>query len=50
MANEPISLDELTEVLAEATGASHEEIEEGAESIDIEPPQSAVTDRRESDD
>lgn len=39
--DQPISADELSEVLAEATGTTPEEIERGAEAIDIEPPENA---------
>lgn len=39
--DEPLSLDELDEVLAEATDTTPEEIERGAEAIDIESPESA---------
>ena len=39
--NEPLSHDELSEMLAEATGTTPEEVEHGAEAIEIEPPQDA---------
>ena len=38
---EPLSHDELSEVLAEATGTTPEEIDRGAEAIEIEPPEDA---------
>ncbi len=41
MEDETISLDQLTKVLAEATGTTAEEIEEGAAEIDISPPEGA---------
>jgi hypothetical protein len=37
----PLSHDELNEVLAEATGTTPEEIDRGAEAIEIEPPEDA---------
>lgn len=40
-AEEVISMDELTEVLADATGETPEEIERGAEAIDFIPPEEA---------
>ena len=39
---EVISMDELTEVLADATGETPEEIERGAEEIDFLPPEEAT--------
>lgn len=39
--DEPLSHDELSEVLAEATGTTPEEIEREAEAIEIEPPEDA---------
>jgi len=39
---EVITMDELTEVLAEATGETPEEIEQGAEAIDFLPPEEAT--------
>jgi hypothetical protein len=39
--DEPLSHDELSEVLAEATGTTPEEIERGADAIEIEPPEDA---------
>ncbi|MBX0288503.1 hypothetical protein EGH22_19420 [Halomicroarcula sp. F28] len=39
--DEPLSLDELSEVLAEATGTTPEGIERGAEAIEIESPEDA---------
>ncbi|RKS75793.1 hypothetical protein BDK61_4310 [Haloarcula quadrata] len=39
--DEPLSLDELGEVLAEATGTTLAEIKQGVEAIDIEPPDNA---------
>ncbi|ESS10036.1 MAG: hypothetical protein A07HN63_00247 [uncultured archaeon A07HN63] len=37
-----ISMDELTEVLADATGETPEEIERGAEALDFDPPSEAT--------
>lgn len=39
---EILSIDEFTEVLADATGSTPEEIERGAESFDIAPPEEAT--------
>lgn len=39
---EVISMDELTKVLADATGETPEEIEQGAEAIDFIPPEEAT--------
>lgn len=36
-----VSKEELSEILAEATGSTPEEIEQGAEEIDIGPPEEA---------
>ena len=41
-AEEILSMDELTEVLADATGETPEEIERGAEAIDFIPPEEAT--------
>lgn len=41
-----ISIDELTEVLAEATGTTPEEIEQQAEDVDIAPPEEATRIRK----
>lgn len=41
LSEELISMDELTEVLAEATGKTPEEIERGAEEMDFIPPEEA---------
>lgn len=38
---EIISMDELTEILAEAEGVTPEKIEQGAEAIDFIPPEEA---------
>ncbi|SNR57494.1 hypothetical protein [Halorubrum vacuolatum] len=41
-----LSLEELSDVLAEATGTTREEIERGAEELEIAPPSEAtVVDR-----
>jgi len=37
-----ISMDELTELLADATGETPEEIERGAEALDFDPPSEAT--------
>ena len=37
-----LSLEELSEALAEATGTTAEEIEQGAKEIDIAPPEEAT--------
>jgi len=39
--DDPLPHDELSEVLAEATGTTPAEIEDGAEAIEIEPPENA---------
>jgi len=39
---EVISMDELTEILAEAEGVTPEEIEHGAEELDLAPPEEAT--------
>jgi len=39
---EVISMDELTEILAEAEGVTPEEIEQGAEELDLAPPEEAT--------
>ena len=39
---EVISIDELTEILAEAEGVTPEEIEQGAEELDLAPPEEAT--------
>jgi hypothetical protein len=41
LSEELISMDELTEILAEATGETPEEIERGAEEMDFIPPEEA---------
>ena len=38
---EVISIDELTEILAEAEGVTPEEIEQGAEELDLATPEKA---------
>jgi hypothetical protein len=35
-------IDELTEILAEAEGVTPEEIEQGAEELDLAPPEEAT--------
>jgi hypothetical protein len=40
-AEEPLSTDELTELLAEAEGTTPEAIEQGAAEIEIAPPSEA---------
>jgi len=39
---EILTVDELTDVLADATGATPEEIERGAEELEIAPPYEAT--------
>ena len=41
-AEDILSMDELTEVVADTTGKTPEEIERGAETIDLIPPEEAT--------
>ncbi|MFC4990491.1 hypothetical protein [Saliphagus infecundisoli] len=41
-AEDALSLEELSEILADATGTTPEEIEQGAAEIEIAPPEEAT--------
>jgi len=42
MPQDVLSVDELTEIIADATGETPEEIEKGAKEIDIAPPEEGI--------